>query len=151
MMRKYFIIGVALLGTSGCAYRGGIYDYGYLPELAGGAVGALVGSRFGSGNGKVVNTAIGTTVGVISGRVIADTVSDTIADSSRTDVPLVEPHEHTVITERPIPYCERRYFTPGEISSCNKGRARREREIQRRRERAAEQRGYNRSFYWRDS
>jgi hypothetical protein len=45
-------------------------------------------------------------------------------------------------------YCQRRYFSVGEVSACERGRVRRQLDLQRRRERTAYQRGYNRSFYW---
>lgn len=92
----------------------------------GGVAGGVIGSMFGGGTGRLVGTGVGAAIGTIVGSSIGESMDRQMNQMSNP--PMMRPHS-------------RNFYSSGEESAYNLGRAEREAQIQQRREYDAYMRG----------
>ena len=136
MFKKLLIVTVSAIVLSGCLttnQQGG--------TLIGATTGALLGSQFGKGDGRLVTTALGVLIGATAGNAVGQHMDQPPTIVYRETARATAPRSNNRRLNNRCSYIQ----NEGVRSSCERGLADRNREIQRQ----AEQRAYQCSRYGR--
>lgn len=121
-MRNFVISFLAATMLVGCAGAGPNQTGG---AIIGGVAGGVIGSMFGGGTGRLVGTGIGAALGTAVGSSVGESMD---RQEQMQNQPVRQPYT-------------RNFYSSGEESAYNLGRAEREAQIQQRREHEAYMRG----------